>query len=112
VFLAAAMIAVPLSVRLGFGSVLGYLMAGVVIGPWGLRLVTDVDSILDVSELGIVLMMFIIGIEMDIEKLWAMRRSIFGYGGIQVALCAVLLAAIFTIFCASSRVRLARVIAL
>ncbi|WP_042887619.1 monovalent cation:proton antiporter-2 (CPA2) family protein [Cupriavidus necator] len=107
VFLAAAMIAVPLSVRLGFGSVLGYLMAGVVIGPWGLRLVTDVDSILDVSELGIVLMMFIIGIEMDIEKLWAMRRSIFGYGGIQVALCAVLLAAIFTIFGAPWRVGVA-----
>lgn len=107
VFLAAALIAVPLSVRFGFGSVLGYLMAGVVIGPWGLRLVTDVDSILDVSELGIVLMMFIIGIEMDLDKLWAMRRSIFGYGGIQVALCAVLLAAIFILFGAPWRVGVA-----
>lgn len=98
VFLAAALIAVPLSIRFGFGSVLGYLMAGVAIGPWGLRLVTDVDSILDVSELGIVLMMFTIGIEMELGKLLAMRRSIFGYGGAQVALCALLLAAIFTAF--------------
>ncbi|QYY33408.1 MULTISPECIES: monovalent cation:proton antiporter-2 (CPA2) family protein [Cupriavidus] len=107
VFLAAALIAVPLSVRAGFGSVLGYLIAGVVIGPWVLRLVTDVDSILDISELGIVLMMFIIGIEMDLKKLWAMRRAIFGYGGIQVALCAALLAAIFTIFGAPWRVGVA-----
>ncbi|MCY1213504.1 Glutathione-regulated potassium-efflux system protein KefC [compost metagenome] len=107
IFLAAALIAVPLSVRFGFGSVLGYLVAGAVIGPWGLRLVTDVDSILDVSELGIVLMMFIIGIEMDFEKLWAMRRSIFGYGGIQVALCAALLAAIFIVFGVQWRVGVA-----
>ena len=59
IFLAAALIAVPLSVRFGFGSVLGYLVAGAVIGPWGLRLVTDVHSILDISELGIVLMMWL-----------------------------------------------------
>jgi glutathione-regulated potassium-efflux system ancillary protein KefC len=98
IFLAAALIAVPLSVRFGFGSVLGYLVAGAVIGPWGLRLVTDVHSILDISELGIVLMMFIIGIEMEIDKLWAMRRSIFGYGAAQVVLCATLLAAIFIAF--------------
>ena len=98
IFLAAALIAVPLSVRFGFGSVLGYLVAGAVIGPWGLRLVTDVHSILDISELGIVLMMFIIGIEMEIDKLWAMRRSIFGYGAAQVVLCATSLAAIFIAF--------------
>ncbi len=98
IFLAAALIAVPLSVRFGFGSVLGYLVAGAVIGPWGLRLVTDVHSILDISELGIVLMMFIIGIEMEIDKLWAMRRSIFGYGAAQVILCATLLAAVFIAF--------------
>lgn len=98
IFLAAALIAVPLSVRLGFGSVLGYLVAGAVIGPWGLRLVTDVHSILDISELGIVLMMFIIGIEMEIDKLWAMRHSIFGYGAAQVVLCAALLAVAFIAF--------------
>ena len=107
IFLAAALIAVPLSVRLGFGSVLGYLVAGAVIGPWGLRLVTDVHSILDISELGIVLMMFIIGIEMEIDKLWAMRRSIFGYGAAQVVLCATLLAAIFIAFGVSWRVGVA-----
>ena len=82
VFLVAALVVVPLSVRLGFGSVLGYLLAGVMIGPWVLRLVTDVDTILHFSELGIVLMMFVIGLEMQVTKLWAMRRTIFGYGGI------------------------------
>jgi hypothetical protein len=86
IFLAAALIAVPLSIRLGFGSVLGYLLAGVAIGPWVLRLITDVDAILHFSELGIVLMMFVIGLEMQVEKLWAMRRTIFGYGGDDLAL--------------------------
>ncbi|MFL9903973.1 monovalent cation:proton antiporter-2 (CPA2) family protein [Paraburkholderia fungorum] len=98
VFLVAAIVVVPLSVRLGFGSVLGYLLAGVMIGPWVLRLVTDVDAILHFSELGIVLMMFVIGLEMHVAKLWAMRRTIFGYGGIQMALCATLLMAIFVAF--------------
>jgi glutathione-regulated potassium-efflux system ancillary protein KefC len=97
VFLSAALIAVPLSIRLGFGSVLGYLLAGVLIGPWGLRLITDVNAILHFSELGIVLMMFAIGLEMHVTKLWAMRRSIFGYGGIQMALCAAILTAIFVL---------------
>jgi hypothetical protein len=86
IFLAAALIAVPLSIRLGFGSVLGYLLAGVAIGPWVLRLITDVDAILHFAELGIVLMMFVIGLEMQVEKLWAMRRTIFGYGGDDLAL--------------------------
>src|SRR5579859_2801675 len=98
IFLAAALIAVPLAIRLGFGSVLGYLVAGVMIGPWVLKLVTDVDAILHFSELGIVLMMFVIGLEMHVEKLWAMRRTIFGYGGIQMALCAALLTTIFIAF--------------
>jgi Kef-type K+ transport system membrane component KefB len=95
IFLAAALVAVPLSVRLGFGSVPGYLVAGVVIGPWAPKLVTDVDEILHFSELGIVLMMFVIGLEMRVEKLWAMRRTIFGYGGAQMALCAFVLTAVF-----------------
>src|SRR3984885_12151216 len=69
IFLAAALIAVPLSVRLGFGSVLGYLLAGVAIGPWVLRLITDVDAILHFAELGVVLMMFVFGLEMPGEKL-------------------------------------------
>jgi glutathione-regulated potassium-efflux system ancillary protein KefC len=95
VFLVAALVVVPVSIRLGFGSVLGYLLAGVLIGPWVLRLVTDVDAILHFSELGIVLMMFVIGLEMHVSRLWAMRRTIFGYGGIQMAFCAGLLMAIF-----------------
>lgn len=91
VFLVAATVVVPVSIRLGLGSVLGYLLAGVLIGPWALRLVTDVDAILHFSELGIVLMMFVIGLEMHITKLWAMRRAIFGYGGMQMIVCASLL---------------------
>jgi glutathione-regulated potassium-efflux system ancillary protein KefC len=106
IFLAAALVAVPLSIRLGFGSVLGYLLAGVVIGPWVLRLITDVDAILHFAELGIVLMMFVIGLEMQVEKLWAIRRTIFGYGGAQMALCALVLSATFLVFGSPWRVAL------
>ena len=106
IFLAAALVAVPLSVRLGFGSVLGYLLAGVAIGPWVLRLITDVHAILHFAELGIVLMMFVIGLEMQVEKLWAMRGTIFGYGGAQMVLCAFVLAATFLVFGSPWRVAL------
>ncbi|PRX32827.1 monovalent cation:proton antiporter-2 (CPA2) family protein [Paraburkholderia sp. BL18I3N2] len=95
IFLVSALIAVPLSVRLGFGAVLGYLVAGIFIGPWVLKLVTDVDAILHFSELGIVLMMFVIGLEMRIDELWAMRRTIFGYGTLQMAVCATILSVVF-----------------
>ncbi|SAL00228.1 sodium/hydrogen exchanger [Caballeronia pedi] len=95
IFLASALITVPLAVRFGFGAVLGYLLAGVLIGPWVLRLVTDVDAILHFSELGIVLMMFVIGLEMKIDALWAMRRTIFGYGTMQMTVCAAALLGIF-----------------
>ncbi|MCC8397463.1 monovalent cation:proton antiporter-2 (CPA2) family protein [Paraburkholderia sp. MMS20-SJTR3] len=97
IFLASALIAVPLSVRLGFGAVLGYLVAGIMIGPWVLKLVTDVDAILHFSELGIVLMMFVIGLEMRVDALWAMRRTIFGYGTMQMTVCAAALFAIFVV---------------
>jgi monovalent cation:proton antiporter-2 (CPA2) family protein len=95
IFLASALIAVPIAVRLGFGAVLGYLVAGIMIGPWALKLVTDIDSILHFSELGIVLMMFVIGLEMRVDALWAMRRTIFGYGTMQMTVCAAALLAIF-----------------
>ncbi|HEY4353189.1 MAG TPA: monovalent cation:proton antiporter-2 (CPA2) family protein [Paraburkholderia sp.] len=98
VFLGAALVVVPMSIRLGFGPVLGYLLAGVLIGPSVMKLVTDVDAILHFSELGIVLMMFVIGLEMHVSRLWALRRTIFGYGGMQMALCAGLLTAIFLAF--------------
>nr|WP_311527695.1 glutathione-regulated potassium-efflux system protein KefC [uncultured Ralstonia sp.] len=89
IYLAAAVVAVPLARRLGLGSVLGYLLAGVIVGPWGLRLITNVQSILDFSEFGVVLMMFVIGLELEPARLWSLRRSIFGYGGLQLAVCAL-----------------------
>ncbi|GAM63731.1 glutathione-regulated potassium-efflux system protein kefB [Vibrio ishigakensis] len=72
-FLSAAVIAVPLAQRLGLGSVIGYLIAGVTIGPWGFGLISDVDAILHFSELGVVLLLFLIGLELNPKKLWAMR---------------------------------------
>ncbi|MBS0298303.1 MAG: cation:proton antiporter [Proteobacteria bacterium] len=85
VLLAAAVLLVSLSRRLGFGSILGYLLAGALIGPSGLRLVTDVESIKDISELGVLMLLFIIGLELRVSRVWAMRRSVFGLGGAQVA---------------------------
>ncbi|QYY31408.1 glutathione-regulated potassium-efflux system protein KefC [Cupriavidus pinatubonensis] len=91
VFLVAAVVAVPLARRTGLGAVLGYLLAGAAIGPFALRMVTNVESILHFSEFGVVLMMFVIGLELEPRKLWALRRSIFGYGGIQLAACALVI---------------------
>lgn len=73
VFLSAAVVAVPLAQRSGLGSVLGYLLAGVAIGPWGLGLISDVDAILHFAELGVVLLLFLIGLELNPKKLWQMR---------------------------------------
>ncbi|AEI78768.1 Kef-type K+ transport system membrane and NAD-binding component KefC [Cupriavidus necator N-1] len=94
VFLVAAVVAVPLARRGGLGAVLGYLLAGAAIGPFALRLVTNVESILHFSEFGVVLMMFVIGLELEPRKLWALRRSIFGYGGAQLAACALVIGAV------------------
>ncbi|MCW0234505.1 MAG: glutathione-regulated potassium-efflux system protein KefC [Ferrovibrio sp.] len=85
IYLAAAVIAVPIAKRLGLGSVLGYLIAGVVIGPWGLKLITDVEAILHFSEFGVVLLLFVIGLELNPRRLWQMRWPILGLGGGQVA---------------------------
>jgi glutathione-regulated potassium-efflux system ancillary protein KefC len=84
VYLGAAVIAVPLFKRLGLGSVLGYLVAGLVIGPFGLKLIPDVESVLQISELGVVLLLFLVGLELNPSRLWEMRRTIFGLGGLQV----------------------------
>ncbi|MBX3706643.1 MAG: monovalent cation:proton antiporter-2 (CPA2) family protein [Pseudomonadales bacterium] len=89
--LAAAVLAVPLFRRLGLGSVLGYFCAGLAIGPFGLALFTDPAAILHVSELGVVMFLFIIGLEMKPKRLWALRGQIFGLGLLQVAVCAALL---------------------
>jgi monovalent cation:proton antiporter-2 (CPA2) family protein len=86
--LLASAICVPISRRLGFGSVLGYLVAGVAIGPMGLRLVSDVEQIATVSELGVVMLLFLIGLELRPQRLWVMRRSVFGLGAAQVVLSA------------------------
>jgi glutathione-regulated potassium-efflux system ancillary protein KefC len=86
IYLVAAVIAVPIAKRLGLGAVLGYLLAGIAIGPWGLRLINQVEDILHFSEFGVVLLLFLIGLELDPKRLWAMRRPIFGWGGAQVGL--------------------------
>ena len=89
--LGAAVVAVPLFKRAGLGSVLGYLAAGLVIGPFGLGLFSDPMAILHVAELGVVMFLFIIGLEMQPSRLWAMRRDIFGLGLVQVLVCMALL---------------------
>jgi len=92
--LAAGVIAVPLFRRLGLGAVLGYLAAGLVLGPSGTGLIADPSSVLHLAELGVVMFLFIIGLEMEPSKLWALRKQIFGLGVIQVGLCGVLLSGI------------------
>ncbi|AUX91993.1 glutathione-regulated potassium-efflux system protein KefB [Mixta gaviniae] len=92
VYLFAAVVAVPIAARLGIGAVLGYLLAGIAIGPWGLGFISDVDEILHFSELGVVFLMFLIGLELNPSKLWALRRSIFGVGAAQVIFSALVLA--------------------
>jgi monovalent cation:proton antiporter-2 (CPA2) family protein len=84
VYLAAGLIAVPVFKRLGLGSVLGYLVAGVAIGPWGLRLVSDPKTVLQIAEFGVVLLLFLVGLELNAQRVWALRRAIFGLGGVQV----------------------------
>jgi len=85
---------VPLTRRAGFGSVLGYLLAGLVIGPGGLRLITDVGAIASIAELGVVMLLFLIGLEVRPQRLWVMRRSVFGLGTAQVFLTGAILAAL------------------
>ena len=92
IYLAAAVVAVPIAKRLGLGAVLGYLLAGIVVGPWGLGLVRDVEAILHFGEFGVVLLLFVIGLELEPSRLWAMRKPIFGYGSAQVLGVAALLA--------------------
>ena len=91
--LAAVTIAVPLSRRAGFGSVLGYLVAGVAIGPAGLRLVTGVGEIANIASLGVIMLLFLIGLELRPQRLWVMRRAVFGLGTAQLVLCGAALAA-------------------
>ena len=91
IYLGAAALIVPIAVRLGLGSVLGYLIAGCIIGPWALRLVTDAEAILHFAEIGVVLMLFVIGLELDPQRLWKLRASVFGGGALQMVACGVLI---------------------
>jgi glutathione-regulated potassium-efflux system protein KefB len=89
--LAAGVVAVPIFKRIGLGSVLGYLAAGIVIGPFGLKLFSDPQNILHIAELGVVMFLFVIGLEMQPSRLWSLRKEIFGLGVAQVAVCTFLL---------------------
>ena len=89
--LGAAVVTVPLFRKLGLGSVLGYLAAGLAIGPFGLALIDDPQTILHVAELGVVMFLFVIGLEMNPSHLWSLRGQIFGLGSAQILTCGALL---------------------
>jgi len=93
ILLAAAVVAVSLFRFLRLSSILGYVAAGLVIGPWGLNLIGDVEHIRQAAEFGIVLLLFVIGLELQPTRLWVMRKIVFGLGAVQVVVCAVLLGA-------------------
>ena len=92
--LAASVVLIPLSRRAGFGSVLGYLVGGAVIGPQGLRLVTNVEEIRAISELGVVMLLFLIGLELRPQRLWVMRRAVFALGPAQFVASTAAIAAL------------------
>ena len=90
IYLASAILLVPLFKRLGLGSVLGYLIAGILIGPYALKLIADPEHMLHFAEFGVVLMLFLIGLELESQKVWELRKLLFGLGGLQVTLTIVL----------------------
>lgn len=91
IFLAAAAIAVPVAKKLGLGSVLGYLIAGIVIGPFGLSLIGEVEDVMHFTEFGVVMMLFLVGLELKPSLLWQMRTPILGMGGAQVVLSSLII---------------------
>ena len=91
VYLAAAVFAVPVARFLGLGSIIGYLAAGILIGPWGLKFVTDPQQMLQFAEFGVVLMLFLVGLELEPQRLWSLRKPIFGWGNLQLFGSAALL---------------------
>jgi glutathione-regulated potassium-efflux system ancillary protein KefC len=93
-YLAAAVIAVPLARLLGLSSIIGYLGAGILIGPFGLRFVTEPADMLHFAEFGVVLMLFLVGLELEPRRLWALRRPIFGWGSVQLFGSALLMAGV------------------
>lgn len=91
IYLTAAVLAVPIARALGLGSIIGYLGAGIAMGPWGFGLVNNVDDILHFAEFGVVLMLFVIGLELQPKRLWELRRPIFGWGMAQMVVCTGIL---------------------
>src|SRR5688572_4597838 len=89
VYLGAAVVCVPIAKALKLGSVLGYLMAGCIIGPFGLGISEDPEATLHFAELGVVLMLFVIGLELDVRHLWTLRRAVFGGGALQLFAAAI-----------------------
>ncbi|UOF02378.1 monovalent cation:proton antiporter-2 (CPA2) family protein [Bdellovibrio reynosensis] len=102
VILLTALVCVPICKRLGFGSVLGYLLAGLILGPFGLKIITRVEDLMHLSEFGVVFLMFIIGLELEPRKLWDLRTSIFALGGMQVLLGGLLLAFVASLYFGSN----------
>lgn len=98
IFLTAAAIAVPVAKKLGLGSVLGYLIAGIVIGPYGLSLIEHVEDVMHFTEFGVVMMLFLVGLELKPSLLWQMRTPILGMGGMQVIASSILIAAVCLIY--------------
>src|SRR6266566_1795188 len=94
IFLVTAVIVVPLFRRMQLGAVLGYLAAGAIIGPWGLGLIADADATLNFAEMGVVLLLFLIGLELEPSRLWALRHPVFGLGGAQVVVTGIALTGI------------------
>jgi glutathione-regulated potassium-efflux system ancillary protein KefC/glutathione-regulated potassium-efflux system protein KefB len=92
--LLGAVILVPLAKRAGLGAILGYLAAGILLGPWGLGAIHDVEAILHFGEFGVVLLLFVIGLELKPSRLWVLRRPVFGLGALQVGVTAIMLAAL------------------
>lgn len=93
-YLSAAVLTVPIARALGLGAIIGYLAAGIAIGPWGFALVSNVQDILHFAEFGVVLMLFLVGLELQPTRLWSLRRPIFGLGSAQVLGCALALCAL------------------
>lgn len=106
IYLTAAVLAVPIAKALGLGAIIGYLGAGIAMGPWGFGLVNNVEDILHFAEFGVVLMLFVIGLELQPKRLWELRRPIFGWGLAQMAVCTGILFAAAWAFGFSWRVSL------
>lgn len=97
-FIASAVILVPIFHKLGLGSILGYLVAGIIVGPFGLSLIHETEMLKHFAELGVILLLFIIGLEIQPSKLWSMRRRLFGLGNLQIFLCSIIFMAIAKYF--------------